>query len=334
VTTANAAAATANGIDAKAQLALDNSVEAVNSATMAYSTAISIDAKATQAQTDAAAALAAATSAESKANLEIADLPEATEAHYSQEFVINDDGERRKITLETIQDYLEEEFEDEFASKGHNHGNYASKNHKHFFDELLDVTLVGEALATAQTQAAARAAIGAGTSNLTLGYSAGQAKPGDWQPNLTSVAGTIPITKLTPYSVGDNFTVSLIPNFGVSGNQTNWWSGHVPIRATSYGTVRIRLTHMRDCIVRINGTDVAYWGGNNPNFVNRVLDIYVSYGDVIQVGLYGNKVKVKDISIRTAAVAPLMITAYGLGGFGTPVNPTGNPNPPGSGGGH
>jgi len=154
------AKAYATAAEGSAQSALDNSVEAVNTANSASATANAIDGKATQAQTDAAAALAAATSAESKVNMEIAGLPEATQAVAYQEFVINDDGDRRKIALGTIQDYLEEEFEDEFAKK----------NHTHTAAQITDASAVGCSVLTAPNAAAARDAIGA--SNLAP-YTAG-----------------------------------------------------------------------------------------------------------------------------------------------------------------
>jgi len=48
-------------------------------------------------------------------------------------------------------------------------------------------------IAAGATQAAARDAIGAGTSNLTLGTTSTTAKAGDWQPAVTDIVGSTTI---------------------------------------------------------------------------------------------------------------------------------------------
>jgi len=198
VTTANAAAATANGIDAKAQLALDTSIEAVNTATMAYSTAISIDAKATQAQTDAAAALTAATSAEAKAGTKIPDLPEAPNVNDAQQFEVNDGGDSYRVNFQMVHNELKNRFDGDYAALNHNHdGVYAPANHTHTAAQISNASQVGQSVLTAANAAAARAAIGAGTSNLTLGYSAAQAKPGNWVPDINGTSGYLPYWRVT-----------------------------------------------------------------------------------------------------------------------------------------
>lgn len=68
VTTANAAKTTADGIDAKAQSALDNSTAAVSTANAANTTADGIDAKATSALSNSQAAVTTANTASTTAN--------------------------------------------------------------------------------------------------------------------------------------------------------------------------------------------------------------------------------------------------------------------------
>lgn len=79
VDTANAAEATANAIDGKAQQALDNSTAAVNTANQAKQTADGVDAKATQALTNSQNAVAAVVNSLQK-NLNLSDLTNRQEA--------------------------------------------------------------------------------------------------------------------------------------------------------------------------------------------------------------------------------------------------------------
>lgn len=55
--------------------------------------------------------------------------------------------------------------------------------------DISDATTVGRSVVTAATQAAARTAIGAGTSNLAVGATAADAKAGDWTPAIADVVG-------------------------------------------------------------------------------------------------------------------------------------------------
>ncbi|MFD7247957.1 hypothetical protein ACFV6Y_39180 [Streptomyces massasporeus] len=54
--------------------------------------------------------------------------------------------------------------------------------------DITDSTTVGRAVLTAADGAAARAAIGAGTSNVTVGTGAGNAKPGNYQPTAAQIS--------------------------------------------------------------------------------------------------------------------------------------------------
>lgn len=84
-------------------------------------------------------------------------------------------------------------------------------------DSISDATTVGKALIRATDAAAARTAIGAGTSNLALGTSSSTAKAGDYQPAaanisdstsagrtlLTAADVTAQRTALSVYSISD-----------------------------------------------------------------------------------------------------------------------------------
>lgn len=58
----------------------------------------------------------------------------------------------------------------------------ADKSHKHGSGDLTDATDIGKAIIAAADAAAAREAIGAGTSNLKIGTAATDAKSGDYTP--------------------------------------------------------------------------------------------------------------------------------------------------------
>nr|WP_052741357.1 hypothetical protein [Mycobacterium sp. UM_NZ2] len=84
-------------------------------------------------------------------------------------------------------------------------------------DSISDATAIGKALIRAIDAAAARSAIGAGTSNLALGTTSSTAKAGDYQPAaanitdstsagrtlLTAVDATAQRTALSVYSISD-----------------------------------------------------------------------------------------------------------------------------------
>lgn len=58
-------------------------------------------------------------------------------------------------------------------------------------DSIVDATGVGKSVLTADTAAAARTAIGAGTSNLTIGTTASTAKAGNYVPSTNEVAASL-----------------------------------------------------------------------------------------------------------------------------------------------
>lgn len=53
---------------------------------------------------------------------------------------------------------------------------------------ITDATTIGKAVLTAASTAAARTAIGAGTSNLVVGTNASDAKAGNWTPPVATTA--------------------------------------------------------------------------------------------------------------------------------------------------
>jgi len=72
---------------------------------------------------------------------------------------------------------------------------------------ITDATTVGKALLGAASTAAARTAIGAGTSNLAVGTSATDAKRGDYVATWAEL-GTVPTSSLPPLAINDVFTVA------------------------------------------------------------------------------------------------------------------------------
>ena len=81
-----------------------------------------------------------------------------------------------------------------YAPASHNHdGVYAPASHTHESTDITDATAVGISVLTAADAATARAAIGAGTSNLTIGTTADTAKAGDYTPPdaTTSTRGLV-----------------------------------------------------------------------------------------------------------------------------------------------
>ena len=64
---------------------------------------------------------------------------------------------------------------------------YTPSAHSHVAADISNSTTVGRSVLTAADAAAARTAIGAGTSSLALGTTASTAKAGDYQPTWTQV---------------------------------------------------------------------------------------------------------------------------------------------------
>lgn len=84
----------------------------------------------------------------------------------------------------------------------------ADVGHTHTATEISNSTATGRSLITATDAAAARTAIGAGTSSLVLGTSAGTAKAGDWFPSFAEVTGTLGTAQLPPLAINETFVVA------------------------------------------------------------------------------------------------------------------------------
>lgn len=67
----------------------------------------------------------------------------------------------------------------QYALADGSRGAFAAPTHTHVADDISNATLVGKAVITASSQTVARSAIGAGTSNLTLGTTGTTAMPGN-----------------------------------------------------------------------------------------------------------------------------------------------------------
>jgi len=122
------------------------------------------------------------------ADMKISDLPAAPNVNDAQQFEVNDSGNSRRVTFQMLRAKIKE-----FADSW-----YAPKTHTHPVTQISGATATGQALMTASNANVARAAIGAGTSNLTLGTTSGTAKPGDWLPNISSqTTGQLPYSRIS-----------------------------------------------------------------------------------------------------------------------------------------
>lgn len=80
--------------------------------------------------------------------------------------------------------------------------------HTHPANQISDSTAVGQSVMKAADAAAARAAIGAGTSNLALGTTSTTAMPGDKTFAFSEITGMIGTAQLPPLAVNDTFVVA------------------------------------------------------------------------------------------------------------------------------
>lgn len=80
--------------------------------------------------------------------------------------------------------------------------------HTHTVSQISDSTATGRALVTAADAAAARAAIGAGTSSLVLGTTVSTAMAGNRTFAFTEITGTIGTSQLPPLAVNEVFTAA------------------------------------------------------------------------------------------------------------------------------
>jgi len=80
--------------------------------------------------------------------------------------------------------------------------------HTHVSTDLADATATGRSLLTATDAATARVAIGAGTSSLALGTTAGTAMRGDKAFSYGEITGLVPTAALPPLAVIETYTVN------------------------------------------------------------------------------------------------------------------------------
>lgn len=84
----------------------------------------------------------------------------------------------------------------------------APLSHTHVSTAISDSTAVGRSVLTAADAAAARTAIGAGTSSLVIGTGAGNAKAGNWVPAFSEITGTLGTNQLPALAINDVFTAA------------------------------------------------------------------------------------------------------------------------------
>ena len=95
-----------------------------------------------------------------------------------------------------------------WASLGYWDDKSAPASHTHTMDGITDATATGKAVARATDAAAARSAIGAGTSSLVIGTTGTTAKAGNWFPSFAEVTGTLSSAQLPPLAVNETFVVA------------------------------------------------------------------------------------------------------------------------------
>jgi len=235
------------------------------------------------------------------ADMKISDLPAAPDVNDAQQFEVNDSGDSRRVTYQQLRTKIKQGLDSVYAVASHNHngvyaavghhhdGVYAPAAHSHPVSDLSDATALARTLLQAPDQAAARAAIGAGTSDLVLGETAETAKQGDWIPHIdTDTYGYLPYDRLidvplggdAEYTAGETFILGRL--FGVSlssapNGTTRRLVGAVMV--TANGTIRLSLSHYDSMYVQKDGVDVASWGGIGT----RTLDLPVTRGQVIRL---------------------------------------------------
>jgi hypothetical protein len=82
---------------------------------------------------------------------------------------------------------------------------FATAVHTHTSSQISDSTATGRSVLTAADAAAARTAIGAGTSNLALGLTSSTAMPGNTTFSFTQIVGTLSTSQLPPLAINDVF---------------------------------------------------------------------------------------------------------------------------------
>ncbi|WP_212718910.1 hypothetical protein, partial [Blastococcus sp. CCUG 61487] len=115
--------------------------------------------------------------------------------------------------------------------------------HGHAVADLSDSTTVGRSVLTAADAAAARTAIGAGTSNLAIGTTSTTAKAGDYSPPADAAAGTASMRTLgtgaTQAAAGNDSRITgAAAASGVEGVKTHDGTAGGGTRPTGFARVR------------------------------------------------------------------------------------------------
>lgn len=113
----------------------------------------------------------------------------------------------------------------------------AAASHSHTASQISDSTAVGRDVLTAVDAAAARAAIGAGTSDLEIGTTSSTAKAGNWQPTTASKSQTL------------NGTSNAFVSGATYHNVISWTS----LGSVSSGTLAINLDTSLNFTVSVGG---------------------------------------------------------------------------------
>lgn len=88
------------------------------------------------------------------------------------------------------------------------HDDKALVGHTHSSSQITDSTVTGRSVLTAASAAAARTAIGAGTSSLALGNTSTTAMPGDKTFSFAEITGLIGTAQLPPLAINELYTVT------------------------------------------------------------------------------------------------------------------------------
>ncbi|ALF01232.1 hypothetical protein FDH47_gp21 [Arthrobacter phage Brent] len=100
---------------------------------------------------------------------------------------------------------------DDAATMGYVDGQIATRaaaSHTHAASEISDSTATGRSVLSAASAAAARTAIGAGTSSLVIGTTSTTAKAGNWFPSFADVTGVISTAQLPPLAINETYPVA------------------------------------------------------------------------------------------------------------------------------
>lgn len=155
--------------------------------------------------------------------------------------------------------------------------------HTHTASQISDSTVVGRSVLTATDAATARAAIGAGISNLTIGTTAGTAKEGNWLPTsatktnvLQGSSSSVFVTPSSYFSViswatGTHSTGTVTLNLDTSLNHNLSVSGNITMASPSNADAG----KTGDIVITMTANGTVSWD-TNWKFLGSVPDIGAS----------------------------------------------------------